>query len=53
MLTPTQLKQIIYYERYCLESTTYTGVTPVCDTTAGNGVGPQTPPTTTTTAPKG
>jgi hypothetical protein len=53
MLTPTQLKQIIYYERYCLESTTYTGVTPVCDTTAGKGVGPQTPPTTTTTAPKG
>jgi mono/diheme cytochrome c family protein len=53
MLTPTQLKQIIYYERYCLESTTYTGVTPVCDTSAGKGVGPQTPPTTTTTAPKG
>jgi hypothetical protein len=36
-----------------MEQTTYTGVTPVCDTTAGGGIGPQTPPTTTTTAPKG
>ncbi len=52
MLTPTQLKQIIYYERYCLDTTTYTGVTPVCDTTAGGGVGPQTPATTTSTAAK-
>ena len=52
MLTPDQIKQIVYYERYCLETTTYTGVTPACDTTAGNGVGPQTPPTTTTTAAK-
>ncbi len=52
-LTPTQLKQIIYYERYCLESTTYTGVNPACDTTAGGGVGPQTPATTTTTVKKG
>jgi hypothetical protein len=53
MLTPTQLKQIVYYERYCLETTTYTGVTPVCDTSAGKGVGPRTPATTTSTAKKG
>jgi hypothetical protein len=53
MLTPDQLKEIIYYERYCLDSTTYTGVTPRCDTSAGKGVGPQVPPTTTSTAPKG
>ncbi len=52
MLTPTQLKQIIYYERYCLDTTSYTGVSAACDTTAGNGVGPQSPVTTTTTAPK-
>ncbi len=52
MLTKKQLNEIIYYERYCLASTTYTGVTPVCDTTAGGGVGPQTPVTTTTTAAK-
>lgn len=52
MLTKTQLNQIIYYERYCMASTTYTGVTPVCDTSAGNGSAPQTPATTTTTAPK-
>jgi mono/diheme cytochrome c family protein len=52
MLTADQIKQIIYYERYCMQQTTYTGVSPVCDTTPGGGVGPQTPPTTTTTAPK-
>lgn len=53
MLTPQQINQIVYYERYCLDSTTYTGVTPVCDTSAGNGVGPRVPPTTTTTVKKG
>ena len=52
MLTPTQIKEIVYYERYCLQQTTYVGVTPLCDTTPGAGVAPQTPPTTTTTAPK-
>jgi mono/diheme cytochrome c family protein len=52
MLTPEQIKKIVYYERYCMQDTTYTGVTPACDTTPGGGIGPQTPPTTTTTAPK-
>ena len=52
MLTPDQVKQIVYYERYCMDSTTYTAVSPPCDTSAGNGVGPQTPATTTTTAAK-
>lgn len=53
MLTPQQIKEIVYYERYCIDATTFTGVTPVCDTSAGGGVGPQTPATTTTTAKKG
>jgi mono/diheme cytochrome c family protein len=53
MLTTDQIKQIVYYERYCLDATTYTGVTPVCDLGPSNGKGPQTPPTTTTTAKKG
>jgi mono/diheme cytochrome c family protein len=52
MLTLKQINQIVYYERYCMQDTTYTGVTPACDTTAGGGAGPQTPATTTTTAPK-
>ncbi len=52
MLTTDQVKQIVYYERYCMEETTYTGVTPACDTSPGGGVGPQTPPTTTTTVAK-
>jgi hypothetical protein len=52
MLTTDQLKQIIYYERYCMESTTYTTVTPVCDLGPSGGTKSQSPPTTTTTAPK-
>jgi mono/diheme cytochrome c family protein len=52
MLTTDQLKQIIYYERYCMESTTYTTVTPVCDLRPSGGTKSQSPPTTTTTAPK-
>ena len=53
MLTPEQLKQIIYYERYCMDSTTYTGVTPACDLGPSNGTATKTPPTTTTTIAKG
>jgi mono/diheme cytochrome c family protein len=53
MLTADQIKQIVYYERYCLDSTTYTGVTPVCDLGPSDGKGPRTPPTTTTTVKKG
>jgi mono/diheme cytochrome c family protein len=49
MLTPDQIKQIVAYERYCLDTTTYTGVTPACAT----GTKPRTPPTTTTTVKKG
>lgn len=53
MLTPSQIKQIVYYERYCMEATTYTGVTPVCDLGPSNGTASKTPPTTTTTVKKG
>jgi mono/diheme cytochrome c family protein len=53
MLTTDEVKRIVYYERYCMEDTTYTGVTPVCDLGPNNGTGPRTPPTTTTTAKKG
>ena len=49
MLTPDQIKQIIYYERYCLDSTTYTAVPPVCETKTTS----KSPPTTTTTVKKG
>jgi mono/diheme cytochrome c family protein len=44
MLTEEQIKQIIHYERYCMESTTYTAVSPSC----ADGTEPETQPTTTT-----
>jgi mono/diheme cytochrome c family protein len=53
MLTEDQVKQIVYYERYCLDTTVYTGVSPACDLGPNDGKGPRTPPTTTTTAKKG
>ena len=43
-LTEDQVKSIVAYERYCLEVTTYKGVTPPCDTSPR----PRTPQTTTT-----
>jgi mono/diheme cytochrome c family protein len=43
-LTDDQVKSIVAYERYCLEFTTYKGVTPPCDTSPK----PRTPATTTT-----
>jgi len=43
-LTEDQVKSIVAYERYCLEVTTYKGVTPPCDTSPK----PRTPQTTTT-----
>jgi mono/diheme cytochrome c family protein len=46
MLTPDQLKQVVSYERYCLDVTTFDGVTPRCETPTA----PRTPPTTTTIA---
>ncbi len=49
MLTPAEVKQIVSYERYCLDSTTYTAVEPTCQT----GTSSRTPPTTTTTVKKG
>jgi hypothetical protein len=49
MLTPKQIAEIVYYERYCMDSTTYTAVTPVCAT----GTTSKSPPTTTTTVKKG
>ena len=49
MLTPDQIKQIVYYERYCLDSTSYTGVSPSCPTSTESKI----PVTTTTTAAKG
>jgi mono/diheme cytochrome c family protein len=52
MLTEEQVQQIVYYERYCLDATTYTGVNPVCDLGPKDGKGPRTP-ATTTTAKKG
>ena len=48
-----QIKQIVYYERYCLDSTTYTAVSPACDPGRATASAPQTPPTTTTTVKKG
>jgi len=53
MLTTDEVKQIVYYERYCMEETDYNGVTPACDLGPDNGRGPRTPATTTTTAKKG
>ena len=49
MLTPDEIKEIVSYERYCLDSTTYTAVEPTCQT----GTSSRTPPTTTTTVKKG
>ncbi|MFM7225549.1 MAG: c-type cytochrome [Actinomycetota bacterium] len=42
MLTEEQLGRIISYERYCINTTTYLGVSPLCPTPA------KAPPTTTT-----
>ena len=47
MLTPDQIAMIVSYERYCLEATDYTAVSPVCETPTH----PKTAPTTTTLAP--
>jgi mono/diheme cytochrome c family protein len=50
MLTPEQIRQIVRYERDCLDATTYTDVSPVCETPPRA----RTPATTTTTtAPEG
>jgi mono/diheme cytochrome c family protein len=53
MLTPDEVKQIVYYERYCMEETTYTAVSPPCDLGPDHGMGPRTPATTTSTAKGG
>jgi mono/diheme cytochrome c family protein len=46
MLTKDQIAEIVSYERYCLDSSTFLTTEPVCQTPTG----PYTPPTTTTTA---
>jgi len=46
MLTPDQIKEIISYERYCLDTSTFKKAEPVCLT----GTGPLVEPTTTTAA---
>jgi hypothetical protein len=48
MLTPDMIKQVVAYERYCLDSTSYTSAEPACDTSK-----PRALPTTTTTKPGG
>jgi mono/diheme cytochrome c family protein len=48
MLTPKQIAEIVSYERNCLDSTTYKGVSPACPTP---DVAPPTTSSTTTTAP--
>jgi mono/diheme cytochrome c family protein len=47
MLTPAMIGQIVSYERYCLNTTNYDGVSPPCPTPAK---APVVPSTTTTTA---
>ena len=54
MLTEDMIKQIVSYERYCLEATNYKGVSPTCVTGTQPRVAPSTTTIpTTTTAPKG
>ena len=48
MLTVDQVKQIVYYERYCMDATTYLAVSPVCDLGPKNGTESKAPATTTT-----
>ncbi len=47
MLTADQIKEIVRYERYCLDTSTFTGVEPVCSTD------PRPSETSTTVAAKG
>jgi mono/diheme cytochrome c family protein len=50
MLTDEQIGQIVSYERYCLNTTTYTGVSPPCRTPSRAPVIPGATTTTPTTA---
>ena len=52
MLTADQIKQIVSYERYCLDSTTYTADRRSATWTERRQPRRKAPPTTTTTAPK-
>ena len=45
MLTKDQIAEIVSYERYCLDTSTFLSVEPVCETPTTSKV----PPTTTTT----
>jgi mono/diheme cytochrome c family protein len=53
MLSSKDIERIVYYERYCMDSTTYLAVSPACDLGPSNGTASQTAPTTTTTVKKG
>ena len=46
MLTPDMIKEIVSYERYCVDTSTFRRIEPVCVT----GTGPRIPATTTTAA---
>lgn len=48
MLTGKMINEVVAYERYCLDVTTYTGTTPPCDTSE-----PRAQATTTTAAKSG
>jgi mono/diheme cytochrome c family protein len=52
MLTADQIKKIVYYERYCMDSTTFTQASPTCDLGPKGGTTSKVPPTTTTTVKK-
>jgi hypothetical protein len=49
-LTSDMIKQIVGYERYCLDTSTYTSVEPACSTDLADL--PREPPTTASTANK-
>ena len=49
MLKKSDIEKIVSYERYCVDSSTFTQTDPACET----GTGPRVTPTTTTQAPKG
>ena len=44
MMTPDQIAEVVSYERYCLDTSTFLAAQPMCVT----GTKPRTPPTTTT-----
>lgn len=45
MMTSDQIAEVVSYERYCLDTSTFLAAQPMCQT----GINPRTPPTTTST----